>query len=381
MLKFEQTSDRPTRCPVCGAVGVPLERAHLAPFSAGSRGTDEIVWLCANCHAQMDRGQVREFEFQSTLAHLMRLSSQFEENSVAEQAPLPSSDRFERVDILAVERSTHQNIIVECKNSSLSYARGVAEFIKQLEHYKERLPGSKLVLAVPSRTPSSFREALAHNEIEVWDLDNIAQRFREHLKDVSQPTLRAMLLAISALQQGPQTQTPEALLANELSSLPAGRGAWSAYQRLVTRILERLFVPPLAPPLSEAPDGEGRNRRDVILPNYAESGFWAYMRVRYGADFIVADAKNYCEELGKDEALQMLHYLKEDGAGLFGLLVTRKGMAESCQQALTNHWIRHGKMVICLSDADVLQMLRLREGGGNPEAVIRQAIEGFRLSL
>jgi hypothetical protein len=105
------------------------------------------------------------------------------------------------------------------------------------------------------------------------------------------------------------------------------------------------------------------------------------MRVRYGADFIVADAKNHCEEIGKDEALQMLHYLKEDGAGLFGLLITRKGMAESCHQALTNHWIRHGKMVIGLSDTDVLQMLRLKEGGDNPEAVIRQAIEGLILSL
>jgi hypothetical protein len=105
------------------------------------------------------------------------------------------------------------------------------------------------------------------------------------------------------------------------------------------------------------------------------------MRACYGADFIVADAKNYCDEIGKDEALQMLHYLKEDGAGLFGLLITRKGLSEACQQALANHWIRHGKMVICLSDADVLQMLRLKEGGDNPEAVIRQAIEDFRLSL
>lgn len=381
MLKFNHTSDKPDRCPVCGAVGVPLERAHVILPSEDSAGTDRVFWLCANCHAQMDRGQVREFEFEATLAHLMRLSQQFETNTVAEQTPLPGSDRFNLVDILAVERNTHQNVIVECKNSSVIYARGIQELIKQLQLYKDRLPDAKLVLAVPSRTPASFREVLSKDGIEVWDLDGIAQRFREHLKDISQPTLRTMLLSISALQKKAQTQTPEALLANELSSLPAGRGTWSAYHRLITRILERLFVPPLAPPLSNAPDAEGRNRRDIILPNYAESGFWAYMRVRYGADFIIADAKNHCDEIGKDDALQMIHYLKEDGAGLFGLLISRKGMTESCQQALTNHWIRHGKMVICLSDTDVFQMLRLKEGGDNPEAVVRQAIESFRLSL
>jgi hypothetical protein len=232
MLKLKQASHRPTRCPICGAVGVPLERAHVVPLSGGSSDIDNVFWLCANCHAQMDRGQVREFEFEATLAHLMRLSQQFEENSVGEQVLLPGSDRFERVDILAVERDTHQNFIIECKNSSVIYASGVSELIKQLEPYKRCLPAAKLVLAVPSRTPPSFRDALAQNEIELWDLDDIAQRFRAHLKDVSQPTLRTMLLAISALQEGAQTQTPESLLAYELSSLPPGRDTWNAYQRL-----------------------------------------------------------------------------------------------------------------------------------------------------
>ena len=77
----------------------------------------------------------------------------------------------------------------------------------------------------------------------------------------------------------------------------------------------------------------------------------------------------------------MLHYLKEDRAGLFGILVTRKGPSEACMHALANHWIRHRKLVIALSDDDVLQMLRLKEGQGSPETVIRQTIEAFRLSL
>jgi hypothetical protein len=118
MLKFTQTGKRPARCPVCGAAGVPLVHAHLVPRSeGGSASADNTFWLCANCHAQMDQGQVREFEFEATLAHLMRVSQQFEENTVAEQAPLSGADRFNRVDILAVEIKTHQKVIIECKTA------------------------------------------------------------------------------------------------------------------------------------------------------------------------------------------------------------------------------------------------------------------------
>jgi hypothetical protein len=105
------------------------------------------------------------------------------------------------------------------------------------------------------------------------------------------------------------------------------------------------------------------------------------MRSRYAADFIVVDAKNYTEEIGKEEALQILHYLKEDGAGPFGILISREGLSDACRSALANHWIRHGKLVICLSDEEIIQMLRLKEPGAPPETVIRQAIEDFRLSL
>jgi hypothetical protein len=329
----------------------------------------------------MADGQIRHFEFQSVLAGLMRASGQFEQNSVQEEAAVGGLNRGERVDISAVDKKTQKKVIVECKTSSGINPRHLEQISEQLERYKQHLPNSEIVLAVSSRTPPELRGDLAKLGVALWDLDQIAQRFHGNLNEVQHPILRPMLLGIASLHDQPQVPTPESILADELKAIPPGRDDWTAYQRLVKRILERLFVPPLAPPLSEKPDSDGRNRRDIILPNYSESGFWAYMRSRYAADFIVADAKNFTEEIGKDEALKILHYLKEDGAGLFGILISRKGLSEACQHALANHWIRHGKMVICLSDVDVLQMLRMKEGGDTPETVIRQAIEDFRLSL
>jgi hypothetical protein len=311
----------------------------------------------------------------------MRASHQFEDGSVLTEARIDVLERQSRIDIKAVEDGSHQIYLIECKTSSPMSSRLFEDFARQLERYSPFFPGSKLILAIATRVAPEYRELLKLRGIELWDLDEIARRFKDYLTDVQHPVLRPLLLGIASLHNQTAAKTPEALLSEELTALISGKETWSAYQRLTGRILERLFVPPLNPPLTEDSDEEGRNRRDIILPNYAESGFWAYLRMRYAADFVVADAKNYTDEIGKNEALSLLHYLKEDGAGLFGILMTRKGASEACRHALANHWIRHGKMVICLSDEDVLQMLRLKEAGDTPETVIRQTIETFRLSL
>lgn len=364
------------RCPVCGASGVPLERVHIVPVSKGGSSTpDNFIFLCANCHAQVDRGEIREFEFVSTLLELMRSSGRF--GNLSEEAKL--DDRV-RVDISAFEKDGGRRLLIECKSSSVINSHRSREFADRLQAFRAIIPDAEIILAVPTRLDPRARSIFAQTDISVWDLDEIARLFRDHLGEVKNPVLRAMLLGVSALDDSGTPLSAEARLIDELTAMPPGREAWSPYQRLIARILERLFVPPLSSPLSDHSDEDRRNRRDIVLPNYSESGFWAFMRSRYAADFIVVDAKNYTEEIGKEEAMQILHYLKEDGAGMFGILISRKGSSEACQHVLTTHWIRHGKLVISLSDEEVIQMLRLKEAGATPETVIRQAIEDFRLS-
>lgn len=107
-------------------------------------------------------------------------------------------------------------------------------------------------------------------------------------------------------------------LRRELQACVAGNTQWPIYQKLVGRILEHLFCPPLNVPLSESPDESGVNRRDFILANFAEQGYWSHIRSRYAADYVVIDAKDYAGKVKKRAVLQMANYLRHYGAGLFG---------------------------------------------------------------
>ena len=135
-------------------------------------------------------------------------------------------------------------------------------------------------------------------------------------------------------------------------------------------------------PISELSDKPKVNRRDFILPNYAESGFWAFLRAKYQADYIVVDAKNYSKRVGKSEILQIANYLKPHGAGLFGLICSRHGGDESgCEHTLREQWLVHQKLILVLNDEDLSAMLRVKSEGRGAEEILATKIEAFRLSM
>jgi hypothetical protein len=117
------------------------------------------------------------------------------------------------------------------------------------------------------------------------------------------------------------------------------------------------------------------------MPNYAAHGFWRYMREKYHADHIVIDAKNYSKPVSKNQILQMANYLSEHGAGLFGLIATRKGQDANSNHILREQWLMHRKLILILTDEDIMQMLTTKRAGGDAEPLIQQKIEDFRLSI
>jgi hypothetical protein len=285
-----------------------------------------------------------------------------------------------RPDILARESSSGKRVLIECKSATSVTDRWLIDAVNQLTQYQELLHADQAILSLPARLTAHQREQLQREGIVAWDLDELARRFRLFLDDVEHPLLRALLLAVAGLSSPGSTPSPEGRLLDDLRSLPPGRDSWVAYQKLITKICERLFCPPLSPPIVERSDDLGVNRRDIILPNYAESGFWAFVRARYWADFVVVDAKNHKDPIDKLEALKVLNYLKPYGAGMLGVVICRAGADDSCLATIREHWAHQNKLLVVLADEHVERMLRLKEAGGLPEDVIRRWIEEFRLS-
>ena len=165
----------------------------------------------------------------------------------------------------------------------------------------------------------------------------------------------------------------------QLNAIAPGDSDALKYQRCIADILEYLFVPPLGPFHYEDSDTSRRNRRDLIIENWAPDGFWAQLRVAYSAEQIVVDAKNFSEPIGKRSVIELSHYLKPYGCGMFGMIFTRHRASGAAAHAQ-----REGEIELSAGTADdavVVEMLRLKASGARAEEVLRNRISRFRKSL
>lgn len=231
-------------------------------------------------------------------------------------------------------------------------------------------PTAAVILVVPGVLTSKAAEFAASEGLTVWDRSTLVRLASYELIE----GYRAADRRSSSRDRGEE-------LIEALAQIPAGRERWSDYQTLVARLVEYLFVPPLGVPALEVANESRADRRDLVMANMAESGTWALLRQRYKADYVVVDAKNHDGLIGKKSILEVAHYLKWYGPGLFALVACRKGFGPAGRTAAREQWIGSERMIVPITDADFIEMVHLRQLHASPEDVLVEIIRKFRLSL
>ena len=132
---------------------------------------------------------------------------------------------------------------------------------------------------------------------------------------------------LSADYEDPGLTDRAGQLVEALCAVPSGRENYSEYERVCCEILEYLFCPELGNPEPQSYTVNRSQRRDLVMDNHAGQGFWARVRERYSADYVVAEMKNNSGRISNTSVWQLSAYMKEKGVGLFGLLVARNGVS------------------------------------------------------
>jgi len=230
-----------------------------------------------------------------------------------------------------------------------------------------------LIISINGFTKAAIDQA-GRTGIYLWGASELYDLYIKNPIEMSVP-LPPKHIELSSL-----TQKVEAFK-KTLIAIKPGRDTWSQYQSLIADILEFLLCPPLEAPKVELADSDKRNRRDIIFENSSKDGFWPVVRDIYQGHYIVVDAKNYTSLLNKKPILEISHYLKPYGCGMFSIVVSRKGYGPAAIHAAKEQWIGGNKMIVSLSDQDILKMLDCKKEGIAPEEVIKQYISDFRMSL
>jgi hypothetical protein len=310
--------------------------------------------------------------FEQFVADVIRESGEFDQ--VEMEVPIGGL----RSDIIGSKRAgtpMEKKIVFEVKKVAIATADLVRAVHRQMTSLAPLVPNVKCVLVVSGRLSDDAQATAEHLELSVWDAGDLFPRMNDALANRWFPGM-ALQTATS-----PVAHRRVDALQETLSTIQPGEHDALKYQRWVADALEYLFVPPLGPVHYQDADAANRNRRDIIIDNWASEGFWAQLRGEYSAHQIVVDAKNYSDPIEKRSIIELSHYLKPYGCGMFGIVATRKPASQSACYATREEWIGGRKMILIVDDRLMREMLRLKARGAKAEEVLRIQISEFRKSL
>ena len=364
------------KCVICGRKLTPSTAIidRITPKDmGGSNDISNLQLVCTHCNATNRHNSFFGYQFEAYIKQLLSLHPSYELIS-----DYQSFGHFNSIpDAVFLQKTNHGNnvVIAEIKLATSFTESRIRSIISHLSGNREIVPDAHLVFITPRELPQKYHEMLKENCIELWDKAYLSREFAEQIVSTT-PSHFASLF------QPDEPENEYDQLIRELKQCSPGKEDWGIYEKLVGKLLERLFCPPLNAPQPQHNDNSKTNRRDFIMPNYSrKNDCWEFLRNRYRADYVVIDAKNSNNYVRKADILQIANYLKKDGTGLFGIIFSRKGVNNSSEYTLREMWLYEGKMIVVLNDTDVEQMLLAKKDGEDPAKLILKKIEDFRLSI
>lgn len=277
--------------------------------------------------------------------------------------------------------------IVEVKHFKLPVLgkSALSQFAGDLNRYRQQKPNVRGLLVVSSRLDAgSISEIARANDIEVWDGLVVSSMLTKY-KDVL-PMVEALKTSRAAFDA--QTEAllsgygnPVADLSSSLAAVHCGRDHWKDYERICTNILTYVLAPDLAAPEIQSRSDDGLDIIDAIFPIRSNQPPWSIVRSEYRTRFVVAEFKNYCDAIGQVQVESIAQYLWKPAHRVFGLLVSRQQPSSAAIAQRRRKWLEDEKCIVFLSDDDLLEMLQIRDSGGQPFDVVDTQLEDFFRTL
>lgn len=191
----------------------------------------------------------------------------------------------------------------------------------------------------------------------------------------------------------PQPEPPGEALITSLAALPAGKKDAKTYETICKDIIDYLFGDDLRDVRSQKRTTDGLNIYDLIYRVSPKHPFWVTLTRDFRARVVLFECKNYGKPIGAMQVFTTERYLSASALRPICFVLSRKPAHPHAVQAASGAMRESGKLLVFLSDDDLIKMLRakdaqLKEGGSvaemqanDPTEILDQTIYDFVAGL
>ncbi len=292
--------------------------------------------------------------------------------------------------------------------------RMLRDWAARLKNYDTSVGGAKLILIVSGRVDDAHRAWIDQQfDISVWDgqqlklLANSDDRLLAELQAFDEGTkqLEAERVArqsstiyepsaaqqIEAEENIPRESTGEAFIAR-LAATPFGQPGAKEYERICIEIIDYLFGNYLVDARPQSRTEDGLDIFDVVYRVRPAHSFWDTLTRDFRARVIMFEFKNYTSPVGSKQVYTTERYMSASAMRPICFLVSRLPAHDHAELAAFGAMRETGKLLIFLSDKDLVMMLRFRDAemaalraggtvGEDPSVVLDQKIYQFLATM
>ena len=170
---------------------------------------------------------------------------------------------------------------------------------------------------------------------------------------------------------------------NELKKIDTGIDDFTKYQSTCVEILKILFSDYLSIWEEQKKSNENLYRFDLIckIKNNINDDFFSTLNNYFNTRYIIFDFKNYSEKITQKEIYTTEKYLYDKALRKVAIIISRKGIDDNALKAIKGSIREQGKVIISLTDKDLLEMLKLHEKTENSTDYLSNILDQLLIEL
>lgn len=283
-------------------------------------------------------------------------------------------------DIIIEKHNVKYNIELKISNNAFRFDKSITKFL-DIQKEKNRL-NNYILIIVGYIDKSTKHEIESTYNIRIFDI-NVIIAALEPFSDLKSTLISLLPFSIKDLDKDndfskhsdifclanveKQVVLPSSYI-DMLRDIPSGNPSFSKYEDLCIDILKYLFGDQLSLWKKQTKASADLFRFDLIckIKNDTELEFWNILKRFYDTLYVVFEFKNYTDPITQSEIYTTERYLYAKALRRVAIMITRKGLDTNAEIAQRGVLRENGKLIICLSDIDIIQMIQMKENGDEP---------------
>ena len=190
-------------------------------------------------------------------------------------------------------------------------------------------------------------------------------------------------LALASEISEPSTQSIAESLEEQLRSCKVGKEKKAAaeYECICTEIIRFLFDSEFTQSSNQHKTGDDLFRMDLLCGIKGSSVFWELLIRHYNTRFVVFEYKNYSTCLPQNLIYTTEKYLFDAALRNVAIIVSRKGFSQNARIAALGCLKESGKLVIDLTDEDLILMLHKKIDGEESSDYLLWKLENLLMAV